>query len=392
MLRLYNLEQKMKIYNLALLFIICMCFNVISSVSEASECHSYEELKTALHEKFENRVTSFSLHIVYNFLFSDINNILQQAFEEIKAQDDYLAFSYRSMNVKCSGYDGDVTANYTMEYRTTYRQEESISQRVTEILDQIITNSMNDEEKEKAIHDWIVLNVQYDTARNNYSAYDALFYGKAVCQGYSLLTFKMLDQAGVPVRIIQGRANNEDHVWNMVYLCGAWYHLDVTWDDPIPDQAGRVLYNYFNKSDTEMQSGDKPHTWEVGNYPEASIVYQAGICSGLLSIHGRVITLLPGYQVGIKNAFVAIKNTEYSDITEQDGIFEIIDIPANNFYVMTISASKFETRTIDVKSQVPHFEIGDIELNLQKWDVNGDNRIGLEESIYALQVVCGIIQ
>ena len=28
---------------------------------------------------------------------------------------------------------------------------------------------------------------------------------------------------------------SENHIWNAVYLDEQWYHLDLTWDDPISD-------------------------------------------------------------------------------------------------------------------------------------------------------------
>jgi transglutaminase/protease-like cytokinesis protein 3 len=35
----------------------------------------------------------------------------------------------------------------------------------------------------------------------------------------------------------------------MVRVDGMWYHLDVTWDDPVPDQKGVVQYDHFLVSD-----------------------------------------------------------------------------------------------------------------------------------------------
>lgn len=173
-----------------------------------------------------------------------------------------------------------------MGYWTTLEQKQQVSQRVTEIMAQIITTAMSDEEKNKTIHNRVVSNVQYDTAQNDiqHSAYAALFLGKAVCQGYSLLMFKMLKEAGINNRIILGRGNGngtwQDHTWNLVYLCGNRYHVDATFDDPVPDEAGRILYTYFNKSDTEMSAD---HTWQAGVYPTAPVSYVQGRCCILSS-------------------------------------------------------------------------------------------------------------
>ncbi|NJL60259.1 MAG: hypothetical protein HC887_12140 [Desulfobacteraceae bacterium] len=115
---------------------------------------------------------------------------------------------------------------------------------------EIITSGMNDEQKVKAVHDWVVKNVQYDTSLVRHSAYEGLYSKTTVCQGYALLMFRMLKDSGINGRIVSGG----NHAWNLLYLCGNYYHLDATWDDPVPDVPNRVLYNYYNKSDSYMAS------------------------------------------------------------------------------------------------------------------------------------------
>jgi len=114
-------------------------------------CNSYDEFKLALKTNFENRVTSFSLRLLYNLNFSEaeINGVINQAFGEIKSEDDYLFYNIVKRTIDASGFDGDVTLTYTMTYWTTLAQEQQVSQHVTEMLAQIITSAMTDEEKTK---------------------------------------------------------------------------------------------------------------------------------------------------------------------------------------------------------------------------------------------------
>ncbi|MGA1869456.1 MAG: transglutaminase domain-containing protein [bacterium] len=242
------------------------------------ECFSAEELKSTMRESYENRINYFSIHLMYDFSFSDIGNIVRQAFEEIMAEDDYLLFSYVSYRHEISGNEGDVIINYQVQYLTTHEQEEMVSERVTEVLAEIITDNMNYEEKEKQIHDWIVTHVAYDLSETNFSAYAALFLESTVCQGYALLTHKMMNEALITTRIIPGQAGGVNHAWNMVELCGKWYHVDVTWDDPVPDISDYVEYNYFNKSDSEIEL---THTWDKEQYPSAPLAYEEGLCSNI---------------------------------------------------------------------------------------------------------------
>ena len=59
----------------------------------------------------------------------------------------------------------------------------------------------------------------------------------------------------------------EGHAWNLVQLDGQWYHLDVTWNDPLPDRGNEVRYGYFLVSDTHLA---RDHTWIMADYPSAT--------------------------------------------------------------------------------------------------------------------------
>lgn len=90
----------------------------------------------------------------------------------------------------------------------------------------------------QALHDYLVRNCVYDRSAVNEvispsrTAYGALANGKAVCQGYSLAYKLLLRRAGVPAVYVG--SDSMQHAWNMVQMeNNGWYHVDVTWDDPI---------------------------------------------------------------------------------------------------------------------------------------------------------------
>ena len=58
------------------------------------------------------------------------------------------------------------------------------------------------------------------------------FYdGTAVCQGYSLLFYRLALELGVDARFIGGYTDDgEPHAWNIVKLGDEYYNLDSTWD------------------------------------------------------------------------------------------------------------------------------------------------------------------
>jgi len=71
-------------------------------------------------------------------------------------------------------------------------------------------------------------------------------HGQAVCQGYALAFKLCMDILGIESKVILGMTPEGKHAWNAVKLDGEWYYIDVTWDDPVPDAEGKVVYNYFN--------------------------------------------------------------------------------------------------------------------------------------------------
>ncbi len=138
------------------------------------------------------------------------------------------------------------------------------------IIAQIITADMSEYQRVKAIHDWIVINVQYDYAglnggtlsRTAYNADGALCYKLAVCQGYAEAFHLLCAKAGVQSYIMYGEAGNatdgwDSHAWNVVRINGEWYQVDCTWDDPLVNGmvvTGRdnLIYTYFLLTDKEM--------------------------------------------------------------------------------------------------------------------------------------------
>lgn len=118
------------------------------------------------------------------------------------------------------------------------------------------------------IHDYIVENTSYDSSLDYmYNAYETLLGHKAICSGYAEVFKTFMDMIGVECITITGVAGNDNHMWNMIKLDNEWYHVDVTWDDPIGNKSGSIYHNYFNVDDTTIA---KDHTWEKANYPKAT--------------------------------------------------------------------------------------------------------------------------
>ena len=88
----------------------------------------------------------------------------------------------------------------------------------------------------------------------------------AVCDGYTLAMEYILQQCGIDVAFIGGRAGSSDssaggHAWNIVKIDGLWYELDSTWNDAgsLEDDliAGTEEYKYFTEALSDKEYRDK---------------------------------------------------------------------------------------------------------------------------------------
>lgn len=125
------------------------------------------------------------------------------------------------------------------------------------------------------IHDWIVNNTEYRRNGPQYifEADGAILHGIALCEGYSKSFMYLAQALGYNCVCVTGKGNGEDHMWNMVELNGRWYHVDVTWDDPVmSDGSSTLRHNYFLISDKTIRNDhyiETPFT-----IPKANFDYQ----------------------------------------------------------------------------------------------------------------------
>lgn len=233
---------------------------------------SISDITGRLTEGMNNRKETITF--TYEGKTTNLKSKVQTALDKAMESDPYLNYIIDSYAFSYRGTNRSAKVTMQIKYLENLQQTAYVTKEVKAALKEIITPGMNNHEKVRVIHDWVVLNLKYDTSYRKYTAYEGLKSGSTVCQGYSLLTYRMLKEAGITNRIIEGTAKPEggrsqSHAWNLVHLDGRWYHLDTTWDDPSPDQPGIVGTGYYLRSDTQIRSD---HTWKK-SYPAASVPY-----------------------------------------------------------------------------------------------------------------------
>jgi len=143
--------------------------------------------------------------------------------------------------------DSDKNPNYYADGFSSQAEVEFAINQVEKAKDQIIRKLQgSDYSKLKAVHDWIIDNMEYDLKANKRaSVYGGLIDKRGVCEAYARTYKYILDEIGIGNVLVTGTSTNsngstEDHMWNYVQLNGNWYAVDVTWDDPIIIGGGTI--------------------------------------------------------------------------------------------------------------------------------------------------------
>ncbi len=158
---------------------------------------------------------------------------------------------------------------FSCEYAMTaeeYKQKKAELQSKTDELGDKIAECSSDFDRELLIHDTIIDSCKYTDSDKLVasSAYGVLVNGSASCEGYAKAAKLLLDKAGIENYVITGTAKRDDgasegHMWNIVFIDGQPYNLDLTWDDPIGEgTAQNKRFAYFNITDEELL---KTHTF-----------------------------------------------------------------------------------------------------------------------------------
>ena len=125
----------------------------------------------------------------------------------------------------------------------------------------------------KTFHDLIINNTKYDvnnttgdSSFSSSSAYGVLFDGLGICSGYTDTLALFLEKMNIP----NYKISSSSHVWNLVYIDNNWYHIDLTWDDPIrSDGKDDLLDNYFLINTTALYNlNDGEHQFDENIYQE----------------------------------------------------------------------------------------------------------------------------
>lgn len=159
----------------------------------------------------------------------------------------------------------EVVNELTGEQKSQIRQKQTALEQVVNGILAQVDPDWSDLEKALFLHDYLATHAQYDETLQIRDAYTILVEGTGVCQAYTLAYRLLLNRVNITSGTVTSTSLN--HIWNILLIDDKWYHVDVTWDDPIEDRLGRVRHAYFCLSESKLKTTEggkhyKENDWE----------------------------------------------------------------------------------------------------------------------------------
>ena len=238
---------------------------------DATPLGSEEEVNRYLFSKAIDKYYRFGI------LVCDLS-LLHSEEEYLEMFPEFIDLEFESLTKYYNGYYlcvSNLTTNQTdlaLRYAvrtgdTSFLTESQIHAycKLFDIARELRLADLEDIEAILAAHDYLVLNTVYDsetaaagTGGLSHYAEGLLLNNQAVCSGYASAFQLLMSFAGINCEYVF----SDTHAWNLVQLEDEWYHMDVTWDDPVPDQPDTVIHTYFMMTDAEVSSLDDHNSWQ----------------------------------------------------------------------------------------------------------------------------------
>ncbi len=239
--------------------------------------NNYDELVEIFYTTLDKGWNEFTFYCgdEYENCIEDV--ILLSDNEKFLAEVNNFVHPYNSYETIKTYYDK--TGEVTIKVFNAYSEDEIlvIDRDIKKLMSENLRDDMSLRDKIKTMHDVIINNTKYDIERvstkpnkdknedkdTKPSKYDSeriqgvLYDHYAVCSGYTDIMAVILTNLEVPNFMIA----SEEHVWNAVFIDNRWYHLDLTWDDPISSSGRDILvHDWFLISDAELTKLDMKAT------------------------------------------------------------------------------------------------------------------------------------
>ncbi len=248
-------------------------FNYVKRTDDFTPSN-YQDLLDIYYTVLNSGVDEFSFYCTdeYSSCINDVDSLANN--QKVLSTINNFVHPFNSFRHLETSYDDYGKVTLKVEHIYSNNDIKLIEAKVKDIENEIWSESMNNEDKIKAAHNYIINNNKYDKDRSDNNivkyksdtAYGSLLEGYSLCGGYTDAMELFLEDMGVK----SYKISSENHVWNAVYLNNTWYHLDLTWDDPITTDGSDILeYNFFLITTSELNELEKEqHNYDKNVYSE----------------------------------------------------------------------------------------------------------------------------
>ncbi len=235
---------------------------------------NYQDLLNIYYTVINSGTTEFSFYCPddYEECITDTDSLANS--QTILSTINNFVHPFNSFKHLETSYDDYGKVTIKIEHIYNNNDIKLIEAKVNEIEKENWKTNMSDEDKIKAVHNYIINNSKYDKDRSDNNivkyksdtAYGTLLEGYSLCGGYTDAMELFLEDMGIK----SYKVSSENHVWNAVNLNNTWYHLDLTWDDPITTDGSDILeYNFFLITTNELEELEKEqHNYDKKIYSE----------------------------------------------------------------------------------------------------------------------------
>ena len=241
----------------ALYFVAVLVFGFSSTVYASSDADLDQLLRNACVSGEETDISQFSL--TESKLTDRVDKLYQTGqfpwyvslSFEYTADDKGKILSVNMKSAQEQGFDLD-----------------QYEQKIAELMHETCLPGMPAWVKVLSVHDHMATMISYDQTQKQNDAFEALINHSSACEGYARLFMDVMNRQGIPcqIAVCDDAGNGIGHAWNMVQLENSWYHVDVTWDDPVPDIYGRSMHTHFLKNDGQYNTAENGHNHDWKAY------------------------------------------------------------------------------------------------------------------------------
>ena len=254
-------------------------FNYVKRTDDFTPSN-YQDLLNIYYTVLNSGEEEFSFYCTdeYSECINDVDSLANN--QKVLSTINNFVHPFNSFRHLETSYDDYGKVTLKIEHIYSNNDIKLINAKVKEIEKEIWNSSMSNEDKIKEAHNYIINNSKYDKDRSDNNivkyksdtAYGSLLEGYSLCGGYTDAMELFLEDMGIK----SYKISSENHVWNAVYLNNAWYHLDLTWDDPITTDGSDILeYNFFLITTSELSELEgEQHNYDKNVYSELAVEHK----------------------------------------------------------------------------------------------------------------------